>query len=1062
MIHNNKPLGRIAAWTRQMMSGKSRLFSYFFFLLLGMASFIWFLIRVIPKPGRINYPCVRASAPWAATFIIYVAGLTTSVFSFNKFRKHFRLSGYLKGLLFLALALFSAFVTIPFGQNSAFSEVTEIKADANNPIGVAKGIFPGRVVWVHDPDATDETCTNTAGDYWFQNTDSVVVEKMLSRGIRQLAGKNNLAEAWNDLFVYFNQNHGKGKTGYQPGEKIYIKINLTTSCCGDWSNETEKVTWLDHMDATPQLCLALLKHLVNVVGVAQSDIYLGDPFRRFHNVYWNMLHPQFPNVHYMEGNGYNGREQTTLTSQPLLKFSDGMNHSRLPQEYVNADYFINMPCLKTHNEGGITMAAKNHQGSIIEDGAPANNQSAQFMHYSLPKNNQGYGKYRHLVDYMGHEQLGGKTLLYLMDAIWGGRNWEGIVEKWQMPPFNNDFPSSLFLSQDPVAIESVGFDFLLEEYKNKPSSEKYPYISGVDDYLYQAADNTYWPTGITYDPEGDGTPLQSLGVYEHWNDPVNKQYSRNLHTGNGIELILVTSDNITPGSNSITTENSGLPSNNVNVIYVDSANVKWIGTDKGLARFDDSTWTVYAKNDTLNNGDVVLLNSNIKDIAYERTAYGTELWMATDSGLTVASYNVDGITSATTYHKGNSGIISNNISDVAVDIRHNRWIATERGISLFRGNKWDSVFVFKDVDHEIRNFSEYPITDITAFNPDSQAFITTAGKGVVRYKYNTVDGFTGASAYGLPWSKISSDSVRAVAVKGELQWYATNNGASKHTSNFTKEDWVIYKTDSGLIDNDVRTVFIHPENNNVWLGTGSGLSVFTGQDWYYYTENEGLICNVINHITSDMQGNVWIATPQGIEWFSDIPGLIILKKPVLIYPENNATVPPSDIFTWSAVSGASSYILQIDTSDSFINPGRIIISITNSTAVSGLSGGKDYYWRVAAVNDERIGPWSAIYGFTVQPSSIPDLYSDDVILYVFPNPANNFINLQGILPSSQNVKVSIFRINGQLVATPFNSFADKHFSLQIALSDQSTYTPGIYFIQITGDTFIKKMKIVIR
>ena len=89
---------------------------------------------------------------------------------------------------------------------------------------------------------------------------------------------------------------------------------------------------------------------------------------------------------------------------------------------------------------------------------------------------------------------------------------------------------------------------------------------------------------------------------------------------------------------SITTDNSDLPSNNVNVIYVDSANVKWIGTTEGLARFDDSTWTVFAKNDTLAGGDVVLLNSNIKDIAYERTAYGTELWMATDSGLTVASY----------------------------------------------------------------------------------------------------------------------------------------------------------------------------------------------------------------------------------------------------------------------------------------------------------------------------------------------------------------------------------------------------------------------------------------
>jgi hypothetical protein len=30
-------------------------------------------------------------------------------------------------------------------------------------------------------------------------------------------------------------------------------------------------------------------------------------------------------------------------------------------------------------------------------------------------------------------------------------------------------------------------------------------------------------------------------VYEHWNNPADKQYSRNLGTGNGIELIKLTS-----------------------------------------------------------------------------------------------------------------------------------------------------------------------------------------------------------------------------------------------------------------------------------------------------------------------------------------------------------------------------------------------------------------------------------------------------------------------------------------------------------------------------------------
>ena len=132
---------------------------------------------------------MRATAPMASAFVIYLLGISVSVFSLKKFRHYFRLSKYTMALLFVAGAALSAFITIPFSPGTAISGVTEIQADPNNPIGVAKGIFPGRVVWVYDRNATDSTMTNTAGDYWFQNTDQATVESMLSRGIRQLAGK---------------------------------------------------------------------------------------------------------------------------------------------------------------------------------------------------------------------------------------------------------------------------------------------------------------------------------------------------------------------------------------------------------------------------------------------------------------------------------------------------------------------------------------------------------------------------------------------------------------------------------------------------------------------------------------------------------------------------------------------------------------------------------------------------------------------------------------------------------------------------------------------------------
>ena len=71
------------------------------------------------------------------------------------------------------------------------------------------------------------------------------------------------------------------------------------------------------------------------------------------------------------------------------------------------------------------------------------------------------------------------------------------------------------------------------------SSEIQPGINGVDDYLHQAADPANWPEGIKYDPDNSGQPLTSLGVHEHWNNPVMKQYSRNLGLKKGIELVSI-------------------------------------------------------------------------------------------------------------------------------------------------------------------------------------------------------------------------------------------------------------------------------------------------------------------------------------------------------------------------------------------------------------------------------------------------------------------------------------------------------------------------------------------
>jgi hypothetical protein len=143
-----------------------------------------------------------------------------------------------------------------------------------------------------------------------------------------------------------------------------------------------------------------------------------------------------------------------------------------------------------------------------------------------------------LVDLMGHEDTGGKGLLYLIDGLWGTRDALHEPLRWFSDPFGGDWPSSLLVSQDPVAIDSVAFDFLRTEWPHD-----FPgIVDGGEDYLHEAAlgspsRDRLSPSGTFYDPEGDGIGMVGLGVHEHWNNAQAKQYSRNLGNENGIELV---------------------------------------------------------------------------------------------------------------------------------------------------------------------------------------------------------------------------------------------------------------------------------------------------------------------------------------------------------------------------------------------------------------------------------------------------------------------------------------------------------------------------------------------
>jgi hypothetical protein len=558
--------GRLTLLKQRILSFK--LPGKFIFIVMGVASTLWFLIRVIPKPQRAGYPCMRAAAPIMSGFILYVLSLGGMSLFFRKAVAKFKKAKYIAAVLaFVAcMVLLVAFnwVSAQKLYSQTFGFARGVLPDGpNNPMGEAIGINPGRVVWSWNPDATNESCTNTISNAFFmaKNNDQDVINEMMDNSIKNLAGADNIKDAWSMIFSDFNQRKTGSADDYQEGQTIFIKVNngqagwaIKRSDLSETGNRSV-MTGLNNAamaGTTPATVVALIRQLVDECEIPQANIYVGEPMTHVYKSMYDAIHAKFPDVKVLDkdGNTNLGRTKSAGWTSDVIFYSDKGTEmpdavsDNLMKEMYNADYMINVAALKAHARAGVSLNAKLHFGS--HGNHPGYDFGSFHMHAGLictvdndvmTSGVRGdYGMYRVLVDLMGHEKLGRNTVLFIVDGLWGGVEATDMPVKWDMAPFDGDFPSSLFISQDEVALESVCIDFLRAEADNNKYFNDRPFFPGVDDYLHQAADKSNWPDGITYDPENDGSEIPSLGVHEHWNNATDKEYTRNLGTGDGIEL----------------------------------------------------------------------------------------------------------------------------------------------------------------------------------------------------------------------------------------------------------------------------------------------------------------------------------------------------------------------------------------------------------------------------------------------------------------------------------------------------------------------------------------------
>lgn len=377
----------------------------------------------------------------------------------------------------------------------------------NEPIGEGRGIHPGRVAWIHAPGVAswDGETGLWVEDRWNSQTKA---DAMVRAAVTTLAGRKSAAKAWRALFADFNKTHGRGNRGYRQGEKIAVKLNMNNSTAHRDTIE---------LNSSPFVTLALVRSLVNDGGVAPGDIVICEPSRAITDSIYNKVYREFPDVTFVDNIGGDGRVKCEYYENQITYSTDNGRMARgLARCIVDADYLINSALLKLHNGPGVTLTAKNWYGAT--DIALLWRQNA---HNNISQDKR-HGKpgYKTFVDWMGHKDMGGKCLLFLIDGTYGSRGVNGApAGQWKTPPFDGGWCCSLIASQDGVACDAVAMDMLIGEWPD------YGSLNYCDEYLREAASLPSAPSGTVY--LQDGKPVtRPLGLMEHWNNARERRYEK--------------------------------------------------------------------------------------------------------------------------------------------------------------------------------------------------------------------------------------------------------------------------------------------------------------------------------------------------------------------------------------------------------------------------------------------------------------------------------------------------------------------------------------------------------
>lgn len=318
------------------------------------------------------------------------------------------------------------------------------------------------------------------------------------------------------------------------------------------------------------------------------------------------------------------------------------------------------------------------------------------------------------------------------------------------------------------------------------------------------------------------------------------------------------------------TTDNGLPDNNVNGVAVDGNNIKWFGTQTGVARFDGTSWTVF----TTANG---LIDNYINCIAADANNH---IWIGTDIGVSV--YDGSAWTSYTTAN----GLIDNMISYIAGSEDGSVWIGTNSGLSKFNSGSFTNYNASNGLTFEMVSYIA---------TKGNTVWIGTWLGGLFKFDGTSFTNFTMTD--GLPDNNISCIAIDNAGNK----YIGTFAGIAKLNSS---DDYVTtYTSAGGMFNNYVKDLAITFEYD-LWAGIYAdylqegAISFFNQSTWTNYKVSDGLVNTMVKRIAVDNNDHLWVATGNGVSEYNPLTGTEELQASgISVYPN-----PASQVLHFSGIS----------------------------------------------------------------------------------------------------------------------------------------------------------------